>query len=380
MRPAALSLCISISLACSTGDALTTVASTASPTTASPGSTSEGTSEGSGATGTGGATGASSTGEVSTTEESGVSSGGTLVLDVGVEKDVSDPTPAGCQGKIDVLFVISSTWAMQPSQDKLVAAFPKFIATIEGKFADFDVHLMVIEGDGEWGLDYCDADCPVLDCTVGQACCPFSPCIGCNPPVHKGATCCPIPAYPCGLLDEVNACDNTMGAGMRFPAGRDSSNQPCPIAGGRRYLTQDQPDLAGTFACIARVGTSGSSKLGEAMTEALQAPINKPGGCNAGFLRKDALLLVTFIGGFDYLSKGEPSDWAAAVLAAKGDPGAVVMLEITNPECPEYDRICHLVKMFPYHLIKHLTHDDYGAAFAEAADLVEEACADFIPG
>jgi hypothetical protein len=38
--------------------------------------------------------------------------------------------------------------------------------------------------------------------------------------------------------------------------------------------------------------------------------MNAPGGCNAGFLRDDALLMVTFIGGYDYDSKGNPDLWA----------------------------------------------------------------------
>jgi hypothetical protein len=42
--------------------------------------------------------------------------------------------------------------------------------------------------------------------------------------------------------------------------------------------------------------------------------------------------MVTFIGGYDYDSKGEPDQWSASVLAAKkGDPGAVVMLSILDP-------------------------------------------------
>jgi hypothetical protein len=55
----------------------------------------------------------------------------------------------------------------------------------------------------------------------------------------------------------------------------------------------EQPEE--TFECIATVGASGWDLLGQALTAAMQSNINDPGGCNNGFLRKDALLMVTFI-------------------------------------------------------------------------------------
>ena len=50
--------------------------------------------------------------------------------------------------------------------------------------------------------------------------------------------------------------------------------------------------------------------------------LNGPGGCNEGFLRDDALLMVTFAANTpDIDSAGKPKLWADAVLAAKhGDP------------------------------------------------------------
>jgi hypothetical protein len=63
------------------------------------------------------------------------------------------PTSAarsGCKGKIDFLFVISRAWVMGPSQDKLVAAAPDFIATIQDQFDDFDLHIMVVDSEERW--------------------------------------------------------------------------------------------------------------------------------------------------------------------------------------------------------------------------------------
>ncbi|MBK8264989.1 MAG: hypothetical protein IPK80_27075 [Nannocystis sp.] len=75
--------------------------------------------------------------------------------------------------------------------------------------------------------------------------------------------------------------------------------------------------------------------MGQALSAAMKPEMNAPGGCNAGFLRDDALLMVTFIGGYDYDSKGNPDLWADRVLSAKGgDQGAVVMVSILDPKCP----------------------------------------------
>jgi len=95
--------------------------------------------------------------------------------------DIGDAKPPGCKGKIDFLFVISRAWTMKGSQEKLITAFPAFIETIKSKFADFDFHIMVIDGDHEWGLEPCDADCE-----------------------KQGS--CAVPGYPCDLLDLVTIC------------------------------------------------------------------------------------------------------------------------------------------------------------------------------
>ena len=127
----------------------------------------------------------------------------------------------------------------------------------------------------------------------------------------------------------------------------------------------------------------GYGLLGQALTAAMQSNINDPGGCNKGFLRKDALLMVTFIAtGVDYQSEGTPAKWAQAVLDAKhGDDKSVVMLSIllSEAEWKPSDRIGTLVKMFPYRHSENALVADYGPAFAEAASLVETACAGFTP-
>lgn len=301
----------------------------------------------------------STTGEDPSTQESTGDSA--PVLDVGTHPDAGTGAPAGCNGKIDFLFVISRYGNMKFNQDKLVAAFPAFIKTIETQFADFDYHIMVVDGDPEWGLNTCDDLCPAP---------------------------CGVPDYPCGYTP--STCDQLIGAGTVFPAGGEASNRLCDIADQRRYMTKGQPDLEDTFACVAQIGMSGGDWLGEAITAAVSHGLNGPGGCNGGFLREDALLMVTFISNtYDTAQKpwgstGTPDTWRAAVLKEKReDPGSIVMLGILDttyaPTCHADDRICQLVRSFPYSLVTDVQSDSYVQSFKAATSLVDEACAKFIP-
>jgi len=323
----------------------------------------------------------------STSEGSG-SGGGTADTsaepprDLGVMPDFGDGAPAGCKGKIDFLFVVSRDLNMQYRQEQLALAVPQFIATIQSKFADFDYHIMVVAGDDGWGSETCDHVCPDLACKVGQPCC------GWYHQDAEGKPCCGAPDYPCDKLDLVTECDRTWGAGEVFPAGQSgTANKPCPIDGDRRYLVKGQSDLEGTFECIAKVGASGMMMLGQALTAAMQKPINDNGGCNEKFLRDDALLMVTFIHtnpDEPGESEGTPAEWAQAVIDAKhGDNESVVMFAIGGSpyeaECHPYDRICVLTRMFPYHHQESVLVADYGPAFVQAASLVETACAGFTP-
>ena len=114
------------------------------------------------------------------------------------------------------------------------------------------------------------------------------------------------------------------------------------------------------------------------------------GQLQAGFLRDDALLMVTLIthaydveDGIGDSQKGTPVTWAEAVRDAKhGDLNSVVMLGIIpteGPGCKDYDRLCQLLELFPFALSRDSWADKYGPFFAEAAELVETACADFVP-
>ncbi len=357
MRPRLrrLSLVLCVVPACQAPQADTFSFTTMPPATSGPGG-STGSSTGSTTETAGHSSEASSTtGGLSTTSTGSEGEATTVVLDVGSDVDLGG-SPVGCKGKIDFLFVISRSGGMAWFQAQLLDAFPKFIDTIEAKFSDFDYHIMVVDGDPEWGVASCDEKCPV-QC---------------------------VPDYPCDYTP--TACDTTMGAGVLVPAGDDASNAQCKIDGDLRYMVTGQTDLAQTFACVAQVGSSGGPRVAEALTAAMQSNINDPGGCNRGFLRKDALLMVTLISNSyeeddPLASKGTPETWTEAVREAKGgDLSSVVMFSILRayPECDPKDRTCQMVKMFPYWLLAD-RDEDYGPPFDKATDLVEAACAGFSP-
>ena len=310
---------------------------------------------------TGGGAQSSTGGDLSTTTTTGAGDGSTtLILDVGAAVDAGDGKPAGCDGKIDFLFVISRYGGMAGVQKQLRDAFPKFIDTIKAKFPNFDYHIMVVDGDDYWGSKACDAECPVL-CT---------------------------PGYPCGYKPKF--CDAGLGVGVVFPAGWEAANKVCPIDGGRHYMVTGQTDLKTTFSCVAQLGLSGHARIGEVTSIVVQPWMNDRGSCNEGFLREDALLMLTLVsntydevGGIVSSQEGTPETWRDAVKEAKhGDLESVVALGIIpneGPGCAKKDRLCQFLELFPYSLNADLWADDYATAFDQATDLVEEACAGFVP-
>jgi hypothetical protein len=160
--------------------------------------------------------------------------------------------------------------------------------------------------------------------------------------------------YPCEDLDLVTACDWAWGAGTVFPAGPLHREQALPDRR-RSPLPREGADGPGRDLRVHRERRDQRWKsLGQALTAAVQKPINDPGGCNAGFLREDALLMVTTIAtNLDEPSdsEGTPAEWAQAVIDAKARRRkSVVMFNILGgTECLPYDRICQMAKMFTYH-------------------------------
>ncbi|MBL9100389.1 MAG: hypothetical protein JNL82_05500 [Myxococcales bacterium] len=296
--------------------------------------------------------------------------------DVGTVMDFGSGQPPGCQGKVDILFVISRLPTMGTEQTQLLASFPGFIDTIEQKLAGFDVHIMTANPDGRWpGEDVCDG---------GGLCMDYWPTCG---PTAEGYDCL---TYP----DLMTECDKVLGAGLTFNTGGDAANKLCDLYDGHRYIVSGEPDMAGAFVCIAKVGTSGGDPpLGDAMIAAISPELNGPGGCNEGFLREDALLVVVLISDVaDIKSKSYAKTQYEAIVAAKGDPSAVVMLAVVpqpyqdgDPMIPgcTYDMppldFGDLLSRFPYTAFGDTCATSYAPFFDVAVGKISEACESFVP-
>ena len=347
-------------LACNPSEEATTGFTTPPVMTTHPGSTGESSSSGSSSTSS------SSSGA----EESSVGASGSsgMVWDMGPPVDFGDGKPIGCKGKIDFLFVVSSSGTMLNAQKRLLEAYPKFMTAIEAEFADFDRHILVTDGDWAYQM----GDCSL--CADPDDCDPTS--------MDKS----------CGI--PLDTCDKKLGAGIDFPIGENASNRRCDLADGRRYITNADPDPLAAFECVAQVGTGGAGNFSaEAMLAALQPDLNGPGRCNEGFLRDDALLVVTIIrDNGDGDSQGEPEDWVDGLYWSKGNnPDAVFVLVITTdgdiwpslcwPNQPPTGeaRLRTFVNLVEHGYIGSICEDSYGPFFAEALAQIGPLCDSLIP-
>ncbi|MCC6900259.1 MAG: hypothetical protein IT377_14870 [Polyangiaceae bacterium] len=300
-------------------------------------------------------------GSGATGETGGGGSGGGLALGGGGPGGAGGAT-GGCQ-KIDFLFIVDNSASMENDQAKLTAAFPGFISAIEATVnAGGDYHVMVTDTDA-WGR--CNTANPWKGMDPSSSLC--------NAYVQS---------------TQFDECDRAWGAGVVHPAGAFASNQLCALPAGRRYLQQGDPNVAGAFGCAAKVGTAGhsSERPMDALVAALTPAINGPGGCNQGFLRDDALLVVTFISDdSNYEDQGTPESWYQAVVAAKkGDPNAVAMVGFTPVGCGGGGKTGgthweEFVKKVPFNLHAQVCSADYVGTFTQAVKLVDETCDKYVP-
>ena len=130
----------------------------------------------------------------------------------------------------------------------------------------------------------------------------------------------------CLGLPQPGTCEATLGAGRTTNRDGDA----CPIDGGNNYMTAEQADLAETFSCVASIGGGEGIEIQmAAMQAALSEGLNGAGGCNEGFLRDDAILVIAVLTDENDSSEGDPPDWYDAVVAAKGgNEEAVVVLTV----------------------------------------------------
>ena len=331
------------------GWAVTTAAAGSSSTTADASTTSTTSTPGEGDT---------STTTTSSSSSSAVDSG--PVLDMAMP-DFGSQQPEGCEGKIDFLFVISADSTMAPKQERLLASFPGFMKAIEDQLPDFDVHILSAE-DGYWLQN----DCKLCmeDCDPNG-----------SPPL-------------CGAALEF--CDKKSGAGGTFPSGAGASNRRCKLASGARYIDSSEPDRTAAFTCIAQLGIGGAAGTAERMVNALEDPYD----CNDGFLRDDALLVVTLIQDtYDQDSLGTVESWKKALQDAKGgDDDAFALLVLTTDVDVGYQQLCLpnqfnqtknrlrlLAQGVEHGFIGSICLENYAPFFAEHVGALVDLCDDFIP-
>lgn len=256
------------------------------------------------------------------------------------------PGAVGCKG-IDFLFVVDNSKSMAMQQDRLVASFDGFIAAIEASLTDVtSYHVGVVTSDG---YDYNESGCR-------------------------------------GLGDLVT-----------YTGGTDSSNRSCgPFAAGQRFATEED-ELATVFPCIADVGTGGDNAEYpvSAAVAALSPEKLAPGGCNAGFVRDDAILVVVVVTD-DPPFAGDPDDanlstdtsgWHSAVVAAKqGNEAAAVVIGFVpwdDLSCLVYSvdspNLIEFVESFDYGVLASVCDTDYASTFASTIATIETSCDEFTP-
>ena len=278
----------------------------------------------------------------------------------------------GCQ-KVDFLFVVDNSISMGDEQQNLGNSFPNFIDTIQGQVEADDYHIMIIDTDDidKWGekWDKCFNKC--MDKDPGDSCLTVW---------FDDLICGQLPPAP-------SECDQSLGAGRNVGAGGPPI--ACDIDGGKRYMTQDQTDLDGTFECVADMGATGNSneRPMEAMLAAL-GPQTEQNGCHPGFLRDDAILVVTLISDEEETgSPGDPSSWRTDLLALKdNNETAIVVLalsgdaETPGQECTPTPKLTQFVDSFGERgFVESVCEPDYGPFFDQAVEVIDYACDNFEP-
>ena len=261
--------------------------------------------------------------------------------------DESSTGVAACE-RVDLLFVIDNSTSMAEEQAALVASFPGFISGIESILGvETDYHVGVITTDeNEFNR------------------------VGCR----------------------------QIGALVTQTGGTQSSDAVCgPYASGTAFMTPAD-SLSEAFSCAAKVGTEGNGleRPMDAVTTMLLADTGSITLCNDGFLRDDALLVLTIItdeeddGG----SRGGPHDWYDAVVGAKGgEPSRVVALSLLGRPAPNgcdldlepetlpevAERIAKFTELFDLGDVADICAADYAPFFAASVVGIAEACDVVIP-
>jgi hypothetical protein len=264
------------------------------------------------------------------------------------------PPLAGCRA-VDFLFVVDNSLSMTDEQDNLIQSFGGFMQVVQSTLQAQDYHIMVVDTD---------------DRGIG------------------------IGGSPVGPFVSPASCNGVFGAGRS----QSIVGQECGVEGGAAFMSVAQGDLADTFACVARVGTFGDivEQPMTALLSAVSPELNAAGGCNEGFLRDEAILVVTFITDEDDTrSPDDPSDWRQRLIEVKGgEESAVVVLGLVGdsnlvdplvggpcllPAAAPAPRLQQFVEGLEYGSLGSVCADDYSPFLARAVDKIKNACDGFSP-
>lgn len=260
------------------------------------------------------------------------------------------PVGPGCT-KVDFLFVIDNSSSMNDNQQNLIASFPGFIDAIESTVQAQDYHVMVVDSDETNAVYQCNGN------TCGT--------------VFPAPACCPIPTE----------CNETIGSG-RSDSGATGAN--CGL-NGAQYISSGTVDLADAFECVANVGTTGSANElpMTAMMRALSPEMNAAGACNDGFLRDDAILVLTVVSDASPASaniehgSGTPQQWHDAVVDAKGGNEQAFVVIGLFEDSPQYAQWADSfgAQGFP----GSSALPDYSPLFQDAVATIDITCDEFEP-
>ena len=297
-------------------------------------------------------------------------------LDDGSSGSSTGPAVALTCTKVDFIFVVDNSSSMHDEQKYLAQGVPGFVSAMQNALPDvqsFRVGVVDTDsypalGTNDDPLDGCPPDDPDVDCS---------------------------------------SCDYQLGALLSKPSSAIDPTLSCGFSTGLEYMNGDADTFANEFGCAALVGAGGNpvEQQAGALVAAVSPDQTGDGGCNAGFIRDDALLVFLVIsdeednyafppapqGG----SMGDPPDWYAAVVAAKdGKESNVVALGLLGgspkfPDCVDVSqgndgaeqssRLVDFMGRFPNNFVGSVCSDGYGAFFQSALDTVAQGCTTFIP-
>lgn len=173
-------------------------------------------------------------------------------------------------------------------------------------------------------------------------------------------------------------------------------------------MDETEPDLAGSFACAAKVGVGGADdeRVARALLNAVSPERNAQGACNEGFSRLDALLIAVLITDEDdapaidpgcdpnlppiecqtHGSGGTSEDWYDELVAAKGGIHEnIVMLSLIGEK---EDSACDAVfakkllsltvRFGENGFIGDVCAGSYDEFFAETLPIIDSACSGYV--